>query len=182
MKYSILSQFKYFGVIFILLVKPAFSATQGDLGSSSSTKSKITLSISESVQINNVTNIHFPEWHAGDGAINGDGVACVFSTTGGYNIKALSASPNNHFALSNGNALEINYSLRWIGEQDSQSQTIDLVHATMHSESLMASRQINCRDQGGQNVKFTVSITQSDLEAASVGTYVDILTLIVAPE
>lgn len=158
------------------------AATDGLLSSSSTGTSNITLNKGDLVQINNLTDVRFANWTAGMGAQNATGDACVYSTTGGYLVKALSSSNQTGFALSDGGSNFIPYDLDWSDRQRRPETRVSLENGITYPRPLRSAELLNCGDVGGTNVTFTVKLSAADLQAAPVGSYADILTFIVVPE
>lgn len=158
------------------------AATDGLLSSSSTGTSNITLNKGDLVQINNLTDVRFANWTAGMGAQSATGDACVYSTTGGYLVKAVSSSGVNAFALSDGGSNQIPYELDWADRQRRPETRVSLENGITYPRPLRSAELLNCGDVGGTNVTFTVKLREADLQAAPVGNYADILTFIVVPE
>ncbi len=166
----------------LAVLAPVRAATDGLLSSSSTGTSNISLNKGDLVQINNLTDVRFANWTAGMGAQSATGDACVYSTTGGYLVKASSSSAGNDFALSDGGSNQIPYELDWTDRQRRPETLVSLENGITYPRPLRSAELLNCGDVGGTNVTFTVKLRAADLQAAPVGNYADILTFIVVPE
>lgn len=149
----------------------AIAATQGTLDATSTGTSIINMGKENAVQITNVGDINLgTTGNITVAAVESDDV-CVFSSTGGYNLTV--SSLNGSFILSDANTqTDIDYTILWDGDAVAYGNAV--------TGLLGNSTSVNC--DSSTNATFTVSVSVTEFNAATPGTYSDTLTLLVQPE
>lgn len=180
MKPQIKKNALFFAVAMSFGAGSAIAATQGTLGTSSTGSAEISISKGDVVLITNITDVNFPQWTAGSGDQNADGQACVYSSTASYSIRATSTNGVGAFQMDDGSNNKLDYTINWVDDQSSQAP-VALATGQVSATTMAASTSTTCNDNGGVNARFQVGILGTDLDAVPSGSYVDTLTLTVAP-
>ena len=111
-------------VVWLLMATTLRAATDGLAGPSSTGTARVTLAKGDVVLISNITDVAFPQWTAGMGAQMAYGQACVYSSTGGYLVKAISSAGGAAFALADDSGYRLPYLLNWQDRQ--QTPTVEI--------------------------------------------------------
>ena len=163
----------------------AVAAQDGTPGPTSTGSSVVTIIKQDAAQITKVNDLNFnnPGFLSNDVRLADD--VCVFSTTGAYNVTLTSTNGTNDFLLRNGSGDDMPYSVAWgaattLGAVGSGTA---ITGGTALAGQAGNGTDLDCAgDAGGVNAAFAVEIAAADYNAAPVGTYTDILTILVAPE
>ena len=167
----------------LLGAAPAFAATQGTAGSTSTGSVTITLTIPNLVRISGLTDITMPVWD-GSSNIAGTSNACVWSSTRKYRITPTGSGSGSAFTLADGSTPTPNtiaYTVEWAQSSGASSGTAATSGTALTGQTSSATSS-TC--SGGTNSTVIVRITAAALAAApAAGTnYTGTLTLLVAPE
>ncbi len=146
-------------------VAPAYAATQGSVGSSSTGTSVISVVVSPLARITAIDDVTFGTW-SGSGALSATDDVCVW-TTGGA------------FTLADGSN-EVSYSVTWDDVAGSSSGA-SLTAGTGLSGQTSSATSTDCTG-GSMTATLGVSIAEGDLSGAPSGNYSGTLTLVIAPE
>lgn len=160
----------------LIISGTATAASDGTLGSNSIAESDVTVIKDDAVQISDVGDIDLGSHATLTADAVGSDDVCIFSSTTNYNVTVDSA--NGDFNLVDG-AASIPYSLTWTsngGSATTMSNGATLTGLTGDSTSVI------CAGTGGHNATFEVTVAAADYNAAIPGTYIDTLTITVAPE
>lgn len=157
----------------------AFAATQGSLGLSSTGSVDITLSIPDSVRIQNLVDIPLGQAD-GVNALSGSSPACVFrnGASGNYQITASGSGAANAFTLASGGNT-IAYTATYDDGSGASALTTG-VALTGQTGADNASQ--DCSTGANNNGTIAVSVSAAAQNGAAVGNYSGTLTLTVAAE
>ena len=163
----------------------AVAAQDGTPGPTSTGSSVVTIIKQDAAQITKVNDLNFnnPGFLSNDVRLADD--VCVFSTTGAYNVTLTSTNGTNDFLLRNGSGDDLPYAVAW--GDDGALGALGSGTAITGGGPLAAqpanATDLDCAsDAGGVNAAFAVEIEAADYNGAPIGTYTDILVMVVAPE
>ena len=163
----------------LALLGPAttHAATDGALGLSSVGSTEISIVRGETAQASGLEDIVLAPWTEGDTAPRGTANACIYTSTGSYQITASSSNgAGGNFRLTSGTAF-INYRVRW---NDGVSGLTLLSNGTPMTGFVGDSTSLNC---GGANpATIQVNIRNAAISAAPTGAYSDTLTIMITPQ
>ena len=161
-----------------LAVGTAQAASDGLLGLSSIGTTDVTITKGELAQITGLTNIALAPWNTGSPAPAGAATACVYTSTGNYQVTASSANTSGvDFRLFDGALNFIVYTMSYNdGVIGPQAMTSGVVQVGQTGDAV----SVTCG--GGFPATIAVAITVPVMTAAPVGAYSDTLTLLIAPE
>lgn len=161
----------------LLLSTTAQAATDGTLGLTSTGTTDISIIKGDTAQITGLTDIVLAPWTVGDPAPVGTSPACVYTSTGTYQMTATSANGSGTtFRLTDGTNF-INYTVQWndgVGGLASTSNGTPLAGLTGDAVST------NCG--GATPATVQVNISNAQMTAAPEGTYGDTLTVLITPQ
>lgn len=161
----------------VVLANSAMAATDGALGLTSIGTTDVSITKGDTAQITGLTNIVLLPWTVGDPGPVGTANACVYTSTGAYQMTATSSNgAGAAFRLTDGLSF-INYVVSW----NDGAAGLQL-----------ASNGVALAGQVGDNVSTTcggatpatvqVSITVGQMNGAPTGTYGDTLTVLISPQ
>jgi hypothetical protein len=161
-----------------LAVGTAQAATDGLLGLSSIGTTDVTITKGDLAQITGMTNITLAPWNTGSPAPAGVTTACVYTSTGGYQVTASSANTSGvDFRLFDGALNFITYTMTYNdGVLGAQAMVSGSVQVGQTGDNV----SVNCG--GGFPATIAVGITVPNMNGAAAGAYSDTLTLLIAPE
>lgn len=156
----------------------ATAATDGTVGPNSTGTLLITAEVPNLVRITGLTDLDLGIWD-GVNPMSGNDDACVWTTTGGYNITATGSGAAGAFTLASGGNI-LAYTVQW---DDTAGQTTGtgLTSGNALAGQTSAATSTTCA-VSGLNSSVIVNISNADLATAPAGTYTGTLTLVVAPE
>jgi len=159
-----------------LFSSAAAFAVDGTLGTTSTGTVNININKGDLVQISGLSDIALGSFNGAVAAdITGGTTACVFSTTGGYNVTAQSTLATGFSLVNSLNAADIiPYTVEF--------NNIALSNNTNETGFTGVDSSLDCNDGTTGLANIAVTVAQADFNAAVTGVYNDILTLIVAPE
>ena len=153
----------------------ALAASDGLLGLNSTGTSLLSITKGDQAQITGIADIAMPAWTTGSPAPAGSTTACVFTTTGAYQVTTSSANTTGtNYRLFDGALNYIVYTVQW---NDGGGAVAMTGSTTLTSQT--GSTILGC---GGTNATVAVDITNPVMIAAPVGVYADTLTVLIAPE
>ena len=162
------------------------AATQGSLATSSAGSIVISVIKPARANITGLSDMTITGWVAGDGDQFLSEDVCVYSTrpSGGYTIKAIGSGPGNGFVLSNGIGT-LPYDVKWnaggVGALSSSGSTLT-ANVSSSGFTNAANDSSTCNGAtAGPTARLMVKVMETSLEAASAGTYMGTLTLMVTP-
>ncbi len=161
---------------------PAFAATQGSLGTTSTGSISIGASVPNRIELSGLTDVSFTNQDPSVAAANAQNV-CVWSNTStkGYNVTATGSGTANAFTLSNG-AATVPYTVEWAGSSGQTSGTA-LASGTALTGLTSAATNPTCSSGPTSSASLVVRITSATLQGMQAATtYTGTLTLVVAPE
>ena len=155
----------------------ATAATDGAFGLTSIGTTDISIIRGETAQATGLEDIVLAPWTEGDIAPRGTATACIYTSTGTYQVSASSSNgAGGNFRLSSGTSF-INYRVRW---NDGVNGLTRLSNGTPAGGFVGDSTSLNC---GGANpATIQVNITNAEISAAPIGTYSDTLTIMITPQ
>jgi hypothetical protein len=164
-------------VAITLPIGPAFAATDGAFGLLSVGTTNISIIVGETAQASGLDDIILTPWSDGNPAPVGSTQACIYSSTGGYQMTATSANAaGTRFRLSSGVNF-VRYRVRW---NDGLSGLTPVANGTPLTGLVGDSSDPICG--GAKPVTIEVRITNADITAASFGSYADTLTVMITPQ
>ena len=161
---------------------PAFAATQGSLGTTSTGSISIGASVPNRVQLSGLTDVSFANQDPATPAANAQNV-CVWSNTStkGYNVTASGSGAGSAFTLANG-ALNVPYSVEWAGSSGQSSGTA-LTSGSALTGLTSTATNATCSAGASSSASLIVRISSANLQGMQAATtYTGTLTLVVAPE
>jgi hypothetical protein len=161
---------------------PAFAASQGTLGATSTGSISITASVPSRARITGLSDVDFTNQDPATAAANAQNL-CVWSNTAtkGYTVTASGSGASSAFTLSNGSNT-VPYSVEWAA---TTGQTTGAAVTTGTSTSSLTSTATsqNCSSGAASTASLVVRISTTDLATMSAGTsYTGTLTLLVTPQ
>jgi len=164
-------------VVFMLTVSPVLAATDGAFGNTSFATTDVSLIVGETAQASGLTDIILTPWSDGNPAPFGTTHACVYTSTGGYQVTAISGNgAGTTFRLASGVAF-IRYRVRW---NDGTAGLTPIANGTPLTGRAGDSSSPTC--SGATPVTVEVRITAADIAAANFGSYADTLTVMITPQ
>ena len=165
-----------------LTAAPAFAATQGSFGATSTGNITITASVPSRAQLTGLADVNFNLVDPATNASSAQNV-CVWSNTAtkGYTIRATGNGASQAFTLSNGTGT-VPYTVEW-SASSGQSSGTGLV--TNVASATVTSTAVNptCSSAPTTTASLIVKISSTDLMSMSAGTsYTGVLTLLVTPQ
>jgi hypothetical protein len=161
---------------------PAFAATQGTFGATSTGNITITASVPNRAQLTNLADVNFTLVDPLVNASNAQNV-CVWSntTTKGYTIRATGDGASQAFTLASG-ALTVPYTVEWAatsGQTSGTSLVTNVASATLTTTAVSPT----CSSAPLTTSSLIVRISSTNLLTMSAGTsYTGVLTLLVTPQ
>jgi hypothetical protein len=166
---------------------PAFAATQGMLGATSTGTVNLSITKSVQAQISDLSDMTLANWNVGDGAVTLFSNACIYSSTGSYKVTATGSGLANIFTLSSGlNVLP--YTVAWnSGGAGNLASTGTSLNPNLQSGSFSNANTTSAQCSGGGSgndtarVVVTVSATNMNSATSSNTPYTGILTMLISP-
>jgi len=172
-------------LIAFLLASPAFAATQGTLGATSTGVVNISITKSVQAQISDLTDMTLSNWSVGDAAVTLFSNACIYSSTGSYKVTATGSGASNAFTVaSGGNTLP--YTVTWnAGGAGNLANTGTSLSTNVQSTSFSNANTTaaNCGGSSNDTARVIVNITQANMNAAASSStaYTGTLTMLISP-
>lgn len=153
----------------------AQAASDGALDGTSTGTSDIILEKDDMVQITGLADIDLGSESRLTADASASDDVCVFSTSGSYSVTVSSA--NGSFILQDINtASDIAYEINWTVDNTPQALTYNT------ASTAIAGNNNDPTCGGTPNASFEVVVPSAGFNAASPGTYIDTLTLLLSPE
>ncbi len=157
----------------------SFAATDGTKGANSTGSANINANVPAKVKISGMTDLDFDtalsSWSSGD--LTETTTACVWSSTGGYTVKAASATPaDTAFVLKASGQSDLPYSVTWT-DSAATSTALSYDTATTATQVTDAGNQ-NCAT--GVLAQLSIKLAGADLEAAKAADYSGVINVTVA--
>ncbi len=173
-------------VSLLVLATAGMAATNGDLGSSSTGTTDISITIPSLVKISDLQDINLGTVSTVNGDIKGSTTACIYSNQpaaggsgGGYQVTANGNGAGNAFTVSDG-ANTLAYTAYWKPDTSAGDGTQVTSGSSLANQDGADTSSISCAGTG-LNAKFTVAFSQSNIAAAPPGTYTGTATIVIAP-
>ena len=161
----------------LLLSTAATAATDGTLGLTSTGTTVVSIVKGDTAQITGLTDIVLVPWSTGDPAPVGSANACVYTSTGLYQMTATSANGvGPTFRMTDGLAF-IDYAVGW-NDGAAGLQVASNGVALLGQVGDAASTTCG----GATPASVQVNITVANMNGAPTGAYGDTLTVIIAPQ
>lgn len=167
----------------LLLAGPAFGATQGSFGATSTGSVTINASVPGRVRISGLSDVTFSNVDPLLAATNAQSV-CVWSNTStkGYNITATGSGAASAFTLSSGALPPVPYTVQW-AQTSGQTSGTSLTAGTALTGQTSTATRSDCSAGPAASASLVVSMASATLQSMTAGvTYNGTLTLLVAPE
>ena len=159
----------------------AISATDGVNGSTSTGTAEIQVTKGDGVRVSDLQDFNFGSGNTAPGPQFDD--ICIYSTTGSYTLTASSngnGSGGPQFRMINTTSTEhIRYFVEFRDDTFSQNGT-GLIH-NVASATYNNADTVSDSCSGGVNSRLILRIDTPTFNAATPGTYIDTLTLLVQP-
>lgn len=170
-----------------LAVLPASAANDGTTGATSTGDAQVQVIKGDGVRISDLNDFSFGAGLVAPTAKQIDDI-CIYSTTGQYTIQATSqgnATGGTQFRMVNATLNEhIRYYVQYRDDTSSQIGT-NLLHnqtsATFGNADQTSETCDNATNNANTNARLILTIDAPTFDAATPATYVDTLTLTVAP-
>lgn len=162
----------------LLAAPAAFAATDGNLDTTSTGVSDMSVTVPASVKITGVHALDFSTINAANldqDLVDHDDV-CVYSNTGRYQVTATGDGTTTPFSMTNGST-ELVYSVRFNDAIGGGGQSAPASGDIITTPFTGNSAAVDCG--GTDNASFEVTIAGDVLQAAPAGTYNGNLTLLV---
>ena len=164
-------------LLFLLAAGSVQAATDGTLGNLTFATTDVSIIVGETAQASGLTDIVLSPWSDGLPAPFGTTQACVYSSTGGYQVTASSTNgAGTTFRLASG-VSHIRYNVRW---NDGTSGLTPVSNGLPLTGLVGDSSSPTC--SGSTPVTIEVSITNTNISAALFGSYSDTLTVMITPQ
>jgi hypothetical protein len=162
-------------------IGPAFAASNGSVGASSTGTSTVTAFVGSLVRVTAVDDLALGTW-TGTGALETTDSVCIWTTTGGYNVTATGdGGGGSAFQLSNGASGTLDYTVKW-DDAPASSTLTTMTSGTALSGQVSGANTTDCNAGASLTATVGVEISESSLTAADSGSYSGVLTLVIAPE
>ena len=161
---------------------PAFAASQGTLGSTSTGTVSISASVPSRARITGLSDVAFTNQDPGTPASNAQNV-CIWSNTAtkGYTVTATGSGSGSAFTLTNGSGT-VPYSVEWAASSGQTSGSALLSGTATGTLTTTAVNQ-TCSVAPATTASLIVNIATADLSTMDAGTsYTGTLTLVVTPQ
>ncbi len=153
----------------------AMAATDGTLGLSSTGTTDISIIKGDTAQITGLADMAMAPWTTGDPAPVDSTTACVYTSTGAYQVTPTSANgAGAQFRMADGGNFLV-YDVNW----NDGTGNVNLNNGAVQG-GRAGSTTVGCG--GATNATVQVNVTLGNVTAAPVGNYADTLTLLIAPE
>lgn len=161
---------------------PAFAASQGNLGATSTGTVTISASVPSRARITGLADVAFTNQDPATAASNAQNV-CIWSNTAtkGYTITATGSGAASAFTLTNGSGT-VPYAVEWAA---TSGQTTGTALSTGTASASLTTAAINqtCSAAPATTASLIVNISTANLGTMSAGTsYTGTLTLVVTPQ
>lgn len=154
------------------------AATDGNLDTTSTGTSVVTIIKDNAVQITGVADLNMNTHSTlATDMVMGDDV-CVFSSTSGYDVTVTSST--GAFQLNGATAGSIPFSLSWTDTTPAVPAAIALAHGTTTASMSGDNTSLNCG--GGTNANFEATVAAADFNAAAPDTYSATIQIVVSPQ
>jgi hypothetical protein len=165
-----------------LTSSPAFAASQGTLGATSTGTVNITASVPSRARITGLTDVDFSNQDPGTAASSAQDV-CVWSNTAtkGYTVTATGSGAASAFTLTDGSAT-VPYTVEWAA---TSGQTTGTAVTTGTATATLTSSAVNqtCSSAPTSTSSLIVRISTASLGTMDAGnSYTGTLTLVVTPQ
>ena len=184
MKFANLACYALLGSVVLLstnVPSPAYAATDGSLGATSTGTLSITASVPNRARISGLSDIDFTNQDPASAATAAQNV-CVWSNTAtkAYTVTASGSGDSSAFTLSNGGAV-VPYQVQWAGASGALTGTV-LTPGSASASFTSAATNQNCASGPNASASLIVGVDTSDLGTMSAGSnYTGTLTLLVTP-
>jgi hypothetical protein len=166
-----------FSLVVLALSCPAFAASQGSIGSTSSGAVRISVSIQAPARVSGLSDVAFDADGTGDATVVTQNL-CIKGASHTYTVAASGSGPAGTLSLSNGDK-SIAYRVGWLpqGELDSDAHSSQLPVAVQAAAS-----PADCaREQGSGQLRIAIGSADSAGMPAN-GPYTGSLVLMLSPE
>ena len=153
------------------------SATDGALGLLSQASTDISIIVGDTARASGLEDIALAPWSDGQPAPRGTATACIYSSTGLYQVSAASThGAGSNFRLRSGSDFIV-YSVRW-NDGVSGLQRVD--NGIPLTGRVGDSASLDCG--GADPATIQVDISLPRIRSAPFGRYVDTLTVMITPQ
>jgi hypothetical protein len=169
-------------VLFALLASltptsATLAASDGTLGLSSQATTDISIIRGETTQASGLEDIILSPWSEGDPAPLGTATACIYTSTGNYQLTASSANTaGTGFRLTSGTSF-VNYTVRW---NDGITGLTIITNGVPVTGLVGDATSTTCN--GSNPATIQVQISNSQIQGAPTGNYGDTLTVLITPQ
>ena len=153
------------------------AATPGSLGNISLASSQVSIIVGDTVQASGIDDIVLAPWSEGSPAPVGSTQACIYSSTGSYQVTATSSNAaGNRFRLASATSF-LRYTVSW---NDGVSGLTSIANGSPLASLVGDSSSSNC--SGSKPATVEVRISNAAITAAPMGNYADTLTIMFTPQ
>lgn len=162
---------------FLAWTTPSLAASDGTLGITSKATTTVSIIRGETARASGLEDIILSPWFQGEPAPVGDATACIYTSTGSYQMTALSANGvGTGFRLTSGPSY-LDYTVRW---NDGITGLTSITHGVPVTGLVGDSTSTTCN--GSNPATIQVQISNSQMQAAPIGLYGDTLTIVITPQ
>lgn len=167
--------FALFG--FLAQTTPSLAASDGTLGITSKATTTVSIIRGETARASGLEDIILSPWFQGEPAPVGAATACIYTSTGSYQMTASSANgAGTGFRLTSGPSY-LDYTVRW---NDGVTGLTSISHGVPVTGLVGDSTSTTCN--GSSPATIQVQIFNSQMQAAPIGLYGDTLTIVITPQ
>ena len=161
----------------LLVPSLGHGATDGAFGLVSQATTDISIIVGDTAQASGLEDIVLAPWSDGQAAPRGTATACIYSSTGLYQVSAQSSNgAGTNFRLQSGSNFII-YTVRW-NDGVNGLQRVD--NGLPLTGRVGDSTSLDCG--GADPATIQVNISLPRIQAAPFGSYVDTLTVMITPQ
>jgi hypothetical protein len=162
----------------LMLAAPAQSATDGNLGATSSGTAGVSVVVPQMVRITGLADLAINPYAGPTSAASGN--VCVYSNTGNYQITATTVETAFSMIGQTDATQSITYAVEWAATSGAGTGTALTYNTALGAQS-SGGANLACANVGGTNSTLIVRVTDTDIGVATAQTYAGTLNLVVAP-
>ena len=161
----------------LALSSQGWAASDGSFGLTSVATTEISIIRGETARASGLDDIILSPWSDGDPAPVGTTSACIYTSTGNYQVTATSANgAGTRFRLTTGSTF-MNYVVRW---NDGVTGLTTIGNGVPVTGLVGETTSLTCN--GSNPAMIQVRIPAPQIQGAPIGNYGDTLTVVIAPQ
>jgi hypothetical protein len=164
-------------IVLLLSTSNALAASDGSFGLVSLATTEVSIIRGETTQATGLEDMILAPWSEGDPAPVGLATACIYTSTGSYQVAATSANgAGGRFRLASGTSF-MNYIVRW---NDGVSGLTAIANGSPMTGLVGDTTSTTCN--GSNPATIQVRIPNNQIQSAPIGNYADTLTVVITPQ